>query len=87
MLDPLVKELVEELGETVALIYAEKHGVIEYHVRKGKMIYYTSFPMEHMTYKATVDLETLKETREPLRRYFVAYEGKIGGRYQANYCV
>lgn len=83
MLTPLVREL----GETVALLYAETRGIIEYHVRKGKMIYYTSFPMEHMTYKATVDLVTLKETRKPLRRYYVAYEGKIGGRYQANYCV
>lgn len=82
-----MNKLVAELGDTVALIYAEKHGIIEYHINKGKMVYYTSFPMEHMTYKAVVNLETLEEKRIPMRRYYPAYSSKVGGWYQANYCI
>lgn len=68
-----------------ALEYAEKHGIIEYHLEEGKMIFYTSFPMEHMTYKATVDLNQLTETREALDRYYVAYADLVEGKYAANY--
>lgn len=68
-----------------ALEYAEKHGIIEYHLEEGKMIFYTSFPMEHMTYKATVDLNQLTETREPLDRYYDAYVDLVEGKYAANY--
>lgn len=68
-----------------ALEYAEKHGIIEYHLEEGKMIFYTSFPMEHMTYKATVDLNQLTETREALDRYYVAYVDLVEGKYESNY--
>lgn len=47
------------------------------------MVYYPTYPMEHTTYKAVVNLDTFEETREPLKKYFKAYSGKIGGRYQA----
>lgn len=68
------------------VVYAEKYGIIEFKTKGNRMIYYTSFPMERMTYKCVVDLETGKETRSPLKRYYAAYEGKIGG-LAANYCV
>ena len=66
-----------------ALIYAEEYGIVEYHVQGNQMIYYPTYPMEHRTYKATVNLDTFKETREPLKKYYKAYQGKIGGRYCA----
>ena len=50
--------------ELTALKYAEKHGIIEYRIETDKMIFFTSFPMEHMTYKATVDLNQLTEKRD-----------------------
>lgn len=67
--------------ELEALCYAEKHGIIEYHVTNNRMVYYPTYPMEHTTYKAEVNLDTLKETREPLKKYYKAYKGKIAGRY------
>lgn len=71
-----------------ALRYAEEHGIIEYYVEpEGKMIFYTSFPMEEMTYKASVDLNQLTETREPLGRYYPAYDEIIEGKCVANYCA
>lgn len=66
-----------------ALIYAEQYGIIEYHVKGNRMIYYPTYPEEHMTYKAVVNLDTFKETREPLKKYYKAYKGLIGGKYQA----
>lgn len=68
-----------------AIAYAEEHGVCEFHISGESMIYYTSFPMERATYRATVNLITLKETREPLRAYYTAYKSHIGGKYTANY--
>ena len=68
-----------------AIRYCEQHGIIEHHVIGNKMIYYTSFPSEHMTYKAVVDLDTWNEERTPMKRYYKAYKALIGGRYQANY--
>lgn len=73
--------------ELSALRYAEKHGIIEYHMEGRKMVYYTSWPMEHMTYRAVVDLDKMRERRTPMKRYTPAYSGRIGGRYQANYLV
>ena len=67
----------------IALCYAEHYGIIEFHVKDNLMIYYPTYPMEHATYRATVNLDTMKETREPLKKYYKAYSGKIGGRYCA----
>ena len=73
--------------ELAALRYAETYGIIEYHVKGNKMIYYTSWPMEHETYKAVVDLDLQSETRTEMSKYYPAYDSLIGGRYQANYMV
>ena len=71
--------------EHIALCYAEKYGIIEYHVKGNEMIYYTSWPLEYSTYKAVVNLDTLDEVRTEMSRYYRAYDSLIGGRYQANY--
>jgi hypothetical protein len=64
---------VVSIYEQKALLFAEKYGIIEYKVRKDKMIYYTSYPMEHMTYKCIVDLKIMKEARTHLKRYYKKY--------------
>lgn len=50
-----------------ALIYAEKYGVISYSVEGNSMTYYEealeSFE-QLAAYKATVNLDTMKESRE-----------------------
>lgn len=66
-----------------ALVYAEEYGIIEYHVKGNLMIYYPTYPEEHATYKTVVNLDTFEEKREPLKKYYKAYQGLIGGRYQA----
>ena len=66
-----------------AVIYAEEYGILEFHVKGNQMIYYPTYPEEHMTYKAVVNLDTFEETRTPLRKYYKAYKAKIGGRYCA----
>lgn len=73
--------------EHLALLYAEKYGIIEYYVKGNEMIYYTSFPQEHNTYKAVVNLDLSKEKRTRLKRYYVAYKNRVGGKKQANYMV
>ena len=73
--------------EHKAILYAEKYGVIEFHVKKNQMIYYSSFPLEHSTIKAVVNLDTMQETRTYLSRYYTAYKNLINGKYQANYCI
>lgn len=71
-----------------ALIYAEKYGIIEYHIEGNTMVYYSSFPLEHRTIKAEVNLDTMTEKRKYLRKYYIAYsDDRIDGKYQANYCV
>lgn len=70
-----------------ALKYAERYGIIEYHVKGNEMIYYTSFPYEHVTYKTVVDLDLQDETRIEMANYYKPYASLIGGRYQANYMV
>ena len=74
-------------NEQKALLYAEKHGIIEYHVEGNKMIYYSSFPLEHSTIEAVVDLDTMTEKRKYLQKYYIAYSDLIDGKYQANYCA
>ena len=75
-------------NEQKALLYAEKYGIIEYHVEGNKMIYYSSFPLEHSTIEAVVNLDTMTEKRKYLRKYYKAYsDDKIDGKYQSNYCV
>ena len=73
--------------EHLALSYAEKYGIVEYHLSGTNMIYYSSFPGEHNTIKAVVDLDTNHETRTSLKYYYKSYSSLIAGKYQANYCV
>ena len=51
--------------EIKAIRYAEKHGVRDFKVKKNIMTYYESYPREGK-YKATVNLDTMVETRKQL---------------------
>lgn len=70
-----------------AIAYAEKYGIIEFHVKGTQMSYYTSWPMSRITYKGVINLKNGKHTRTPMKRYYKAYSSRIGGKYQANYMV
>ena len=69
--------------EERAMAYAEKYGICEYIVKGGTMVYYTAWPAERTTYKVTVDLEAVSETREPMKRYYKPF--KHIGKCQVNY--
>lgn len=43
--------------ENNQICYCEKYGIIESVTKKEKMIYYSSYPSEHCTYKIIVDLK------------------------------
>lgn len=77
-------EITEESYMDIAIRYCERYGICEMHVVGNTMIYYTSFPMEHTTYKAVVDLDTLEENRTAMSKYYKPYKSLIGGKYQAN---
>ena len=47
--------------------YAEEYGVIDYKVKNNEMIYRERYPLEGI-YKATVNLDTMVETRKRLYR-------------------
>ena len=53
--------------ETKALLYAEKFGIRDYTVKGNAMVYKEEFPTEG-TYKATVNLDTMKETRKQVKK-------------------
>ena len=76
-----------EFYKQLALLLAEKWGVIEYAVIGNIMTFYSSWPGEHSTVKCEVNLDTMRETRRCLKRYYPSYSSKIGRRYVANYCV
>lgn len=44
-------------------LYAEKYGIVDYMVEGNLMTYYEKFSKEE-TYKAEVNLDTMKETRK-----------------------
>ncbi len=52
--------------EEKALLFAEKYGVIEYEVQGNTMVYYQTYTLENRTIKATVNLDTMEETREQI---------------------
>ena len=54
----------------LATRYAEKHGIIDYTVFKSMIIYYTNYPQERNTYKVICDLDTHRENRQRLERYY-----------------
>lgn len=80
-------ESQKAIYEHIAIDYAETYGIIEFHISGKNMIYYSSFPGEHNTIKAVVNLDTRHETRKSLKYYYPAYSSLIAGRYQSNYCV
>lgn len=63
--------------EQRALRYAEKYGIIEYRVIKDTMVFYTSYPSQHATYKSAVNLDTYEEENRKLKRYYKPY-ARIG---------
>lgn len=60
--------------ELKALQFAEKYGKIEYKVEKNKMVWGESYRGERNSYKCTLDLDTMKETKILLSRYYKKYE-------------
>lgn len=48
-----------------AILYAEKHGIIEYQIENNSMIYYEKW--SNITYKCILNLDTMEETRKPLK--------------------
>ena len=48
-----------------AIEYAERYGIIKYKVTKNEMVYREEIKREGI-YKATVNLDTMKETRKKL---------------------
>lgn len=60
--------------EDKALLYAEEHGIINYKVKGNRMIYYHNYPAylnnPPYTVKYTVRLDTMKEERKVLKKYY-----------------
>ena len=56
-----------------ALQYSEHYGIVEYTTATNLMIYYTSYPEylhnKRYTIKTIVNLDTMQEQREQLKRY------------------
>ena len=79
-------EIVDKDYDHIALCYAEDHGVIEYHVKGNKMIFYTTWECEHRTIKVVVNLDTrTEESRTELKGYYKPYKSLVAGKYQANF--
>lgn len=61
--------------EEKALLYAEEHGIIKYKVKGNRMIYYRNYAdccgTRPYTVKCTVRLDTMKEERQVLKKYYV----------------
>lgn len=56
-----------------AIQYCEKYGIVEFRVAGGKLIYYANYPdylsQKRVTYKVTVNLDTMEESRVELKRF------------------
>lgn len=60
--------------ENKAIEYVEKYGIIDYMIKGNKLIYYTDHrdyvgQKIPTTYKAVVNLKTMKETRIRLKKH------------------
>ena len=57
-----------------AIEYAEKHGILDFNVKGNRMIYYANYPAylaePDRTYKVTVRLDSMKEERQLLNKYY-----------------
>ncbi len=53
--------------EKKALLFAEKHGIVDYILTGNKMVYYETWG-EEGTYKCTVDLVSMKEKRSLIQK-------------------
>ena len=52
-------------------VYCEEHGIIEYKVIAGKLIFYANYPEylseKRRTYRVEINLDTMKEERKLVR--------------------
>lgn len=57
-----------------AIEYAEKYGILDFKVKGNRMTYYANYPAylkePDRTYKVTVRLDTMKEERQLLNKYY-----------------
>ena len=63
-----------------AIRYAEQNGICEFHLEDGKMVYYSSFPMEKATYRCEVNLEKMTETRVKIPTNYKTYKDRNEGK-------
>ena len=57
-----------------AIEYAEKYGILDFNVKGNRMVYYANYPAylsePNRTYKVIVRLDTMKEERKLLNKYY-----------------
>jgi hypothetical protein len=76
LLESEEKQMEITQGQKVqrAIEYAEKHGIVEFKVNGNRMIYYANYPAyisePNRTYKVTIRLDTMKEERKLLNKYY-----------------
>ena len=69
----------EKKYEHLALLFCEKYGIIEYKVEGNKLVFYSTYTYERRTFKSVVDLDTMKETKTQMSKYYKPYKhiGKL----------
>lgn len=59
--------------EQRAVQWCERYGIVEYKLNKNLLVYNVSYPAylgnPHYTIKHTVNLDTMQETTQQLKRY------------------
>ena len=59
--------------EQKAIQWCERYGIVEYKLNKNLLVYNVSYPAylgnPHYTIKHTVNLDTMQETTQQLKRY------------------
>lgn len=59
--------------EQRAIQWCERYGIVEYKLNKNLLVYNVSYPAYlgnlHYTIKHTIDLDTMQETTQQLKRY------------------
>lgn len=68
-----MKSQISEYYDKLALEYCEKYGIIGGKLQGSKFIYYANYPkyleINRYTMKVTVNLKTMEETRQRLKRW------------------